>query len=183
MFDEKDLILEAKHVTRKFPAAKGKVLTACNDVNLKFYKGKTLGLVGESGCGKSTLGRVILRLSEITSGQVLFAGQDVFQMRPAQLKQIRKQMHLIFQDPYACLNPRLRVEDLIAEPLKLHGNPSRKGAREIARQIMSEVGLQPDIGRRFPHELSGGQQQRVGIARALVLSQFLRWMFLCKPRS
>ena len=167
-----DVLVQLRDVTKHFsqtePSSQG--VKAVDGISLDIFAGETLGLVGESGCGKSTLGRVILRLLDITSGQVLFEGQDVFKLRPAQLKQLRKQMQLIFQDPYACLNPRLRIEDIIAEPLKFHGNPSKKQARELVHQITGEVGLHPDMGRRFPHELSGGQQQRVGIARALVLS-------------
>ena len=167
-----DVLVQLRDVTKHFsqtePGSQG--VKAVDGISLDIFQGETLGLVGESGCGKSTLGRVILRLLDITSGQVLFEGQDVFKLRSPQLKSLRKQMQLIFQDPYACLNPRLRIEDIIAEPLKFHGNHGRKETREIVRKIMGEVGLHPDMGRRFPHELSGGQQQRVGIARALVLS-------------
>ena len=167
-----DVLVQLRDVTKHFsqtePGSQG--VKAVDGISLDVFQGETLGLVGESGCGKSTLGRVVLRLLDITSGQVLFEGQDVFGLRSAELKALRKQMQLIFQDPYACLNPRLRIEDIIAEPLKFHSNPGKKETREIVRKIMGEVGLHPDMGRRFPHELSGGQQQRVGIARALVLS-------------
>ena len=165
--------IEVRDLKMHFPIRtslfKSTPLKAVDGVSFTIAKGQTLGLVGESGCGKSTLGRVILRLTDITSGQVLFQGQDVFKLRASELAEQRKQMQLIFQDPCACLNPRLRIEDIIAEPLKFHRKLRREQIRERVCSLMDEVGLQPDMGRRFAHGLSGGQQQRVGIARALVL--------------
>ena len=133
----RDVLVQLRDVTKHFSQteAGSQGVKAVDGISLDIFKGETLGLVGESGCGKSTLGRVILRLLDITSGQVLFEGQDVFKLRSPQLKSLRKQMQLIFQDPYACLNPRLRVEDIIAEPLKFHGSPGRKETREIIRKI------------------------------------------------
>lgn len=166
----RNVLVQLNQVAKHFLSGlSSRQVKAVDGVSLDIFQGESLGLVGESGCGKSTLGRVILRLTDITSGQVLFQGQDVFKLRASELAEQRKQMQLIFQDPCACLNPRLRIEDIIAEPLKFHRKLRREQIRERVCSLMDEVGLQPDMGRRFAHGLSGGQQQRVGIARALVL--------------
>ena len=168
MFDEKDLVLEAKHVTRRFPAAGGRELVACNDVNLKMYRGKTLGLVGESGCGKSTLGRALLRLIDHSAGSIAYRGTPLDQLSHHQMRALRPKLQIIFQDPYSSLNPRITIGDAIAEPLRVH--KGQKGSeRAIVLELMQHVGLQPDWYNRYPHELSGGQRQRVCIARALIL--------------
>ena len=165
-------LIQLRDVRKHYPVNEGlrkTVLKAVDGVTFDIYEGESLGLVGESGCGKSTLGRVILRLIEKTSGDVLFDGRDIYAMRQAELVDLRRSMQIIFQDPYACLNPRLHIEDIIAEPLHFHERPSRRELKERVIRMMTDVGLSPDMARRFPHELSGGQQQRVGVARALIL--------------
>jgi len=142
---------------------------AVDDVSFDVYPNETLGVVGESGCGKSTLARLILRLIEPDAGTLRFAGEDVRAARPPRMKRLRRDMQLVFQDPYASLNPRLTIEDTVAFSLLVHGRP-RTEARERARGLLGRVGLDPRLyGRRYAHELSGGQRQRVNIARALVL--------------
>ncbi|MBR3244365.1 MAG: ATP-binding cassette domain-containing protein [Parasporobacterium sp.] len=164
--------IQIKDVKKYFPMVEGLKtvnLKAVDGVSLDIEKGETLGLVGESGCGKSTLGRVVLRLIDKTAGDVIYDGQDVYAMKPRELVAFRRKMQIVFQDPYACLNPRLRVEDIISEPLRFHEKLSRQERRTRVAKAMEDVGLTEDMARRFPHELSGGQQQRVGIARALIL--------------
>jgi peptide/nickel transport system ATP-binding protein len=142
---------------------------AVDDVSFDVAPGETLGIVGESGCGKSTLARLVLRLIEPDAGSVQFAGEDVRAAGPARMKRLRRDMQLVFQDPYASLNPRMTIEDAVAFSLLVHGTP-RAEARERAASLLGRVGLDPLLyGRRYPHELSGGQRQRVNIARALVL--------------
>jgi ABC-type glutathione transport system ATPase component len=149
----------------------GREVHAVKDVSLDIHAGETLGLVGESGCGKSTLGRMILRLIEPTSGSVRFDGQDVLVASPGELRRLRRHMQIIFQDPYASLNPRMRIEEIVTEPLLIHEEkrPGRREMREAAAAMMNSVGLDEAALRRYPHEFSGGQRQRIGIARALML--------------
>jgi oligopeptide transport system ATP-binding protein len=142
---------------------------AVDDVSLDIRRGETLGLVGESGCGKTTTGRVILRLIPATSGSVSFEGRDVFSLRGEELKRLRRDMQIIFQDPYSSLDPRMPVGDIIAEGLVVHRIGSRSDREQAVREMMARVGLRPQYARRYPHEFSGGQRQRIGIARALVL--------------
>ena len=169
MFDEKDLILEAKHVTRRFPAAGGRTLTACDDVNLKFYRGKTLGLIGESGCGKSTFMRFLVRLDVPTEGEILFKGKDLTKLKGEELRQTRQHIQMVFQDPGGSFNPKMKVRDIICEPLLNFGRirKSEKGA--VAQKYLEAVDLPRDFADRFPHNLSGGQRQRIAIARAIAL--------------
>ncbi len=172
-------LVEIRNVTKIYPqgesvlggksAGKGEV-RAVDDVSLDIYPGETLGLVGESGSGKSTLGRLILRLVEPTSGSIRFEGRDLLAASPGEMRRMRRDMQIIFQDPFASLDPRFRVEDIIAEPLVIHGNRNAShGIRPRVIELLRAVGLDESILPRFPHEFSGGQRQRIGIARALAL--------------
>ncbi len=142
---------------------------AVDDVSFSLQKGETLGVVGESGCGKSTLARVLLRLIEPTSGKIHLDGVDLSQLTPRNLRAIRKEMQIVFQDAYASLDSRQKVGNIIAEPLVVHGIGSRKTRREKVAELLNLVGLEPDAATRYPHEFSGGQRQRIGIARAISL--------------
>jgi len=169
-------LVEARHLTKTFSSGQsalgltsaGKV-RAVHDVSLTIETGETLGLVGESGSGKSTLGRLLLRLVEPDCGQVLVAGHDVLRAGGAELRQLRRDMQIIFQDPFGSLDPRMTVEQIVCEPLAIHGSESRNGRRERAAKVLRAVGLDASALKRYPHEFSGGQRQRIGIARALVL--------------
>jgi oligopeptide/dipeptide ABC transporter ATP-binding protein len=145
------------------------VLRAVDQVDFTVSQGETLGLVGESGCGKSTVGRMLLRLIEPTAGKVEFEGVDLVTLDAKGMRERRRQMQIIFQDPYGALNPRMTVADIIAEPLEIHGVGTAAEARARVFDLLSRVGLAPEHARRYPHEFSGGQRQRIGIARALIL--------------
>ncbi|MCX6990959.1 MAG: ATP-binding cassette domain-containing protein [Chlamydiae bacterium] len=162
-------LLQVKNLKKYFPSGKG-TLKAIDDVSFTIYEGETLGLVGESGCGKSTLGKVLLKLEEPTGGEIHFQDINITNMNPQEMKKIRRQMQIIFQDPYASLNPRMTISDIIAEPLEIH--KVAFGNEKMARidELLNIVGLSRSTKSRFPHELSGGQRQRVGIARSLSLN-------------
>ena len=174
-------LLEVRNLTKIFDLAESPFgsrrvgeIRAVDDVSLDIHEGETLGLVGESGSGKSTLGRLILRLIEPTSGAIVFAGIDLLQADGSQLRRLRRNMQIIFQDPFGSLDPRYRVEDVIAEPLILHQkimreSLSRGARRQRVRELLHAVGMDESIISRYPHEFSGGQRQRIGIARALAL--------------
>lgn len=144
-------------------------LRAVDNVSLEIHAGETLGLVGESGSGKSTLGRLILRLIDPTAGTVQFEGHDVFRASGAEMRRLRRDMQIVFQDPFGSLDPRFRVEEIIEEPLIIHNAGTREERRARVRELIRAVGLDESALRRFPHEFSGGQRQRIGIARALAL--------------
>ncbi|HBV98670.1 MAG: hypothetical protein JL50_17430 [Peptococcaceae bacterium BICA1-7] len=169
-------LLEVQNLTKYFPvkssgpAQKRGSVKAVDGVYFFINEGETLGLVGESGCGKSTTGRLILRLLEPTAGKVLFEGRDVFGLGRKELRALRKDMQMIFQDPYASLNPRMTVGDIIAEPLKIYRAASGADLQERVQKLLGYVGLASYHARRYPHEFSGGQRQRIGIARALALN-------------
>ena len=146
------------------------VVRAVDGVTFDIYRGETLGLVGESGCGKSTVGRCLLRLIEPTRGEVEFGGRDVLATSGKELRHLRREMQIIFQDPYASLNPRMKVRDIVSEPLVIHGIGDKTERRERVAELLRKVGLDPDYMNRYPHEFSGGQRQRIGIARALALN-------------
>lgn len=168
---EKEVLLQVKNLKRYFNIGKNKLLKAVDDVSFDIYKGETFGLVGESGCGKSTLGRTIIRLYGTSGGTVEFDGTDVHSnLNTAQRHRLSRRMQMIFQDPYASLNPRMKVMDIIAEGIDAHG--LAKSAEERARmavELLEIVGLNEEHANRFPHEFSGGQRQRIGIARALAV--------------
>lgn len=169
MFDEKDMILEARHVTRRFPASKGRELTACQDINLKFYRGKTLGLIGESGCGKSTFMRFLVRLDVPTEGEILFKGKDLTKLRGEELRQTRQHIQMVFQDPGGSFNPKMKIRDIICEPLMNFGRITASEKDTVARKLLDAVELPGEFADRLPHNMSGGQRQRIAIARALAL--------------
>jgi len=169
-------LLEATDLSKDFPVGRARLggsiqkVHAVDRVSFQVWPGETLGLVGESGCGKSTLARCLVRLYKITAGTLRFEGQDITQWSPRALRPIREHLQMVFQDPYSSLNPRRRVGDLIAEPLRVHGRRSRAEIEHRVQTLLGLVGLEADHLNRFPHEFSGGQRQRIGIARALALS-------------
>ncbi|MFR3765844.1 MAG: ATP-binding cassette domain-containing protein, partial [[Clostridium] symbiosum] len=163
-------ILEVRNLTKHFKAGRRQVVHAVDDVSLTLKKGRTLGLVGESGCGKSSCARTIIRMYDPTSGQIILDGDDITNLSQKQLKPYRKKMQMIFQDPYASLNARMTVRDIIAEPLVAHNVVKRKDqSNELVYPMLERVGLTKEHANRYAHEFSGGQRQRVGIARALIL--------------
>ncbi|MBS1796361.1 MAG: dipeptide ABC transporter ATP-binding protein [Acidobacteria bacterium] len=164
-------LVKVRNLVKYFPVEDSDdVVRAVDDVSFDIFAGETLGLVGESGCGKSTVGRCLLRLYEPTSGEVLFAGEELTKMKAEQLRLMRREMQIIFQDPYASLNPRLSILSIVAEPLKIHRIGNKAERRERVAELLKKVGLDPDYMYRYPHEFSGGQRQRIGIARALALN-------------
>jgi oligopeptide transport system ATP-binding protein len=177
---DKEIILKVDNLVKHFPIYKGGLfkrqvgaVRAVDGVSFDIHRGETLGLVGESGCGKSTTGRNILQLQVPTGGHVYFEGADLVTMKHEQLRKMRCKMQMIFQDPYASLNPRMTVGQIISEPLVVHGITDNKGAEKEVKNLLGIVGLNPSYADRYPHEFSGGQRQRVGVARALALKPSL----------
>jgi peptide/nickel transport system ATP-binding protein len=168
-------LLELRDVEKHFPVKRGALaretarVHAVDGVSLSVPQGETLGLVGESGCGKSTLGRCIVRLLEPTGGDIVFQGRSIARLRQHSLRPIRREMQMIFQDPFASLNPRKRVGTIVTDPLRIHGLGDRGTRKRDVQELLTKVGLSPEHYNRFPHEFSGGQRQRIGVARALAL--------------
>src|SRR6266480_3134664 len=169
-------LLQAEHVVKYFPIKRGILIQrevaqvhAVDDVSLEVRRGETLGLVGESGCGKSTLGRCFVRLYPLTDGRLVFDGQDISKFSRREMRPLRRELQIIFQDPYASLNPRKRVGSIIGTPLEIHGIGDRAERKRRVQELLETVGLSPEHYNRFPHEFSGGQRQRIGVARALAL--------------
>ena len=176
MSEDKKVLLEVQKVKKEFVTSKSltgkplKIVHAVDSVDLTIYEGETIGVVGESGCGKSTLGRCILQLIRPTAGNVLYRGEDITKLNKEQMRQMRRKMQLIFQDPYASLNPRMTVLELIMAPLETFGIGTMEERVQRVKEIMELVGMPENMMNRYPHEFSGGQRQRIVIARALVLN-------------
>jgi len=175
-----EALLQVKNLVKHFPITQGIIFQkkigavhAVDGVSFDIYKGETLGLVGESGCGKSTTGRTIIQLYRPTSGQVIFEGVDLVSVKGEALRKTRRRMQMIFQDPYASLNPRMTIGEIIAEPLVIHKILDADAARDKVSELLKLVGLNPQYANRYPHEFSGGQRQRVGVARSLSLEPSL----------
>jgi peptide/nickel transport system ATP-binding protein/oligopeptide transport system ATP-binding protein len=171
----KRILLEVNNVVKYFPVRAGLLqrvkawVKAVDNVSFFIYEGETFGLVGESGCGKTTIGRTILRLIPATSGSVIFDGQNLFDLNASQLKKMRRNIQIIFQDPYSSLDPRMPIGESISEGLRIHTDKNSQERYDIVVEMLTRVGMRADHARRYPHEFSGGQRQRIGIARALAL--------------
>lgn len=172
----KEVLLEVRNLKTYFPVKRKslreekKVVKAVDDLSIEIYQGETLGIVGESGSGKSTLGRTILKLNEPTSGEIIFKGEPIQQLSGRALQQFRNQMQMVFQDPYSSLNPRMRIGEIIEEPMKLQLSLTKQERKNRVKELLAKVGLRDDAINKFPHEFSGGQRQRIGIARALAIN-------------
>ena len=174
---EREPLLRVEGLKKYFPVKRGVLfdrtvdhVKAVDDVSFEIYAGETLGLVGESGSGKSTTGYCVLQLLKPTAGSVTFLGRELTKLKRGELREMRREMQIVFQDPYASLNPRMTVGDIVAEPLVVHGIGDRSSRRRSAERLMEVVGFNPDFINRYPHEFSGGQRQRIGVARALALN-------------
>lgn len=187
MSDPTEVLVEVRDLKKHFPARAGllgkprRYLKAVDGVSFAIRKGETLGLVGESGCGKTTLGRTLLRLVEPTSGSIRFEGVEITSLQRAEMRKMRRQMQMIFQDPYSSLNPRMTAGAMIEEGLIVHGQGTRRERKERVAELLDLVGLSPRDAGKYPHEFSGGQRQRVGIARALALVP--KWIVADEPVS
>ena len=171
---DQEVLLDVRNLKMYFPLTRGIILQrrigwvkAVDDISFQIFRGETLGLVGESGCGKSTTGRAILQLYKPTAGEVLFNGVDLTKLPPGEMRKMRRHMQMIFQDPYASLNPRMTVGSIIAEPMQIHNLVPKEQRNQRVQELLEVVGLNPYFANRYPHEFSGGQRQRIGIARAL----------------
>lgn len=169
MMKQAPVVLEIKHLTKKFPVEDGRLLTACDDVSLEAYEGQTLGIIGESGCGKSTLVRCLLGIQPTTSGEAIFNGRDILKAKGEEKRQNRRLIQMVFQDPNAAFNPKMLVKDILTEPLKNYGLIKSSEVDAKAAELLEMVELPAEFKDRYPHSMSGGQRQRLGIARALAL--------------
>lgn len=169
MFHESDIVLKANHIVKQFPASGGRTLNACNDINLNVYKGKTLGIVGESGCGKSTFVRMVISMDKPTSGEILYHGKNIVNLSKKETWENRQNMQMVFQDPLASFNPKMKIIDILTEPLMNYGRLKRGEREAKAKELLEMVELPADFMYRYPHNMSGGQRQRISIARALSL--------------
>jgi oligopeptide transport system ATP-binding protein len=164
-------LVQVRGLVKHFPVeGSDDVVRAVDGVSFDIFRGETLGLVGESGCGKSTVGRCLLRLIEPTAGEIIFEGRDVVSLGKHELRELRREMQIVFQDPYASLNPRMKVGSIVGEPLIIHNIGTKKERRERVAELLKRVGLNPDYSKRYAHEFSGGQRQRIGVARTLALN-------------
>ena len=163
-------LVQIENLKKHFPASGGQSVRAVDGVSFNIESGETLGLVGESGCGKTTVGRCLLRLIEPTSGEIKFDGQDLLSLGKSEMRALRRRMQIVFQDPYSSLNPRMKVGDIIGEPLIVHSIGNKQERQDRIAELLKVVKLDPDYANRYPHQFSGGQRQRIGIARALALN-------------
>jgi len=168
-YERTPVVLEINNLTKKFPVDGGKFLTACDNITLRAYEGKTLGIIGESGCGKSTLVRCLLCIQSTTSGEAIFEGKDILKATGEERRQNRKKIQMVFQDPNAAFNPKMLVKDILTEPLKNYGMIKDSEVDAKAAELLAMVELPAEFKDRYPHSMSGGQRQRLGIARALAL--------------
>lgn len=169
MFDESDMILRTEHLVKEFPESHGHILTACDNISLDIYKGKTLGLVGESGCGKSTFVKMLMSMTSPTSGDILYHGESILKYNKKQKRESYQNMQMVFQDPMASFNPKMKTIDILTEPLRNYNRLKKKDKVKKAKELLKMVELPEELLYAYPHNMSGGQRQRIGIARALSL--------------
>lgn len=169
MINESEVILKSRNIVKQFKTNEGNLFTACNNINLDVYKGKTLGLVGESGCGKSTFVRMLLQIETPTSGEILYRDKNILKFSQKELWENRQNIQMVFQDPAASFNPRMKIIDILTEPLINYGRLKKKDKEKKAKELLELVELNEEFLYRYPHSMSGGQRQRIGIARALSL--------------
>ena len=165
-----ELIMQVKNITKNFPASNNRFLTACDDVSLNINAGETVGIVGESGCGKSTLVKTIMNMHVPTSGEVIFQDQDITKLTGEKRRQNCRHIQMVFQDPTAAFNPKMKIGDILREPLDINTNYSKSRKNALVKEVLNDVGLQQTSLELYPHEFSGGQRQRIAIARALILN-------------